>query len=317
MFTDKLVAQIPSSVEGTVREVYYEIDDVIPVGSVILDLEFNDEGVEEDTGPYQMSAAIPAALHEKVETIIERPKGGKAIASPAARHRAKSLGIEISKVQGTGHSGRVTKEDIVAFSKGLSLTKVIPSKTQTIQTPKASTPPPAPLTGITNEDQVKKIGGVKKGMTKTMTESLKVPIFGFSDDYEASNLIKMRKEMKKQYEKLTMLPFFIKALSIGMKEFPLMNINVSPETDDDGYIKEYVIKGDHNFSVAIDSPHGLLVPVVRQIQNLSILEINDCLRELRDKAGAGTLGAADFADSTFSVSSVGNLGGKYFVPTIL
>ena len=154
-------------------------------------------------------------------------------------------------------------------------------------------------------------------MTKTMTDALSIPFFVYQDDYEVGSIIKLRKELKKTNKNLTMLPFFLKAMSLAMQEQPLMNINVNPETDDQGYIKEYVIKKDHNFAVAIASPHGLVVPVIKKIQEKSILQINQALIGLRDKAESGSLGAEDFADGTFSVSSVGNLGGKYFVPTIL
>ena len=114
-----------------------------------------------------------------------------------------------------------------------------------------------------------------------------------------------------------MLPFFIKALSLAMNEFPIVNSLVNPELDGEGYIKEYVIKKDHNFAVAIDSDHGLTTPNIKAINNQSILQINQGLRELIDKVKSNQLTAADFDDATFSVSSVGNIGGKYFVPTIL
>jgi 2-oxoisovalerate dehydrogenase E2 component (dihydrolipoyl transacylase) len=102
-----------------------------------------------------------------------------------------------------------------------------------------------------------------------------------------------------------------------MSQYPLVNSHFNPETDEDGYIKEYVIKKDHNFSIAIDSKDGLTVPNIKKVQEKSILKINEDIIKLREKAEKGQLTAADFDDSTFSISSVGNLGGTYFVPTIL
>lgn len=102
-----------------------------------------------------------------------------------------------------------------------------------------------------------------------------------------------------------------------MLAHPEVNCNVNPETDSDGYIKEYVIKEDHNFSIAIDSKDGLTVPNIKKVQEKSILEINEELQVLREKAEKGGLTQADFDNATFSISSVGNLGGTYFVPTIL
>ncbi len=108
-------------------------------------------------------------------------------------------------------------------------------------------------------------------MTKTMTESLSIPFFVFSDGIDATHLIKLRNEMKAVHPKLTMLPFFIKACSISMTEYPIVNSLVDNELDSDGFIQRYVIKKDHNFAIAIDSKDGLTVPNIKQIQNKSIL----------------------------------------------
>ena len=174
-----------------------------------------------------------------------------------------------------------------------------------------------PLTGTTAQDQVKKIVGIKKAMTKTMTQSLSIPTFTYSDDINATALIKLRQELKQQIPGITMLPFFIKALSLAMNEFPEVNSLVDPELDDEGYIKSYVIKQDQNFAVAIDSQDGLTTPNIKQVNTKSIMQINTDLRDLVERVKSNRLTRADFDDGTFSVSSVGNIGGKYFVPTIL
>src|SRR6185437_13152328 len=113
--------------------------------------------------------------------------------------------------------------------------------------------------------RVKKIVGMKKAMTKTMTEALSIPFFTFMDEIDATELLRFRLMMKKQYKGLTILPFFIKAVSLSMKEYPLVNSQVNPETDAVGYIKEYIIKRDHNFSIAIDSKDGLTVPNIKRV----------------------------------------------------
>jgi 2-oxoisovalerate dehydrogenase E2 component (dihydrolipoyl transacylase) len=142
----------------------------------------------------------------------------------------------------------------------------------------------APLTGIVEGDTVKQITGMKKAMTKTMTEALSIPFFTFSDEIDATKLLKLRKEMKTAHPKLTLLPFFIKACSIAMLEFPLMNSHVDNDLDDNGYIQRYVIKQDHNFSIAIDINGDLTVPIVKKVQSKSILAINNDLSGLRKKA---------------------------------
>lgn len=104
---------------------------------------------------------------------------------------------------------------------------------------------------------------MKKAMTKTMTESLTIPSFTFSDEINATSLIALRKEMKVAHPKLSVLPFFIKAVSIAMLDFPVMNSHIDNDWDDDGFIQRYVIKKDHNFSIAIDSKEGLTVPNIK------------------------------------------------------
>jgi 2-oxoisovalerate dehydrogenase E2 component (dihydrolipoyl transacylase) len=175
----------------------------------------------------------------------------------------------------------------------------------------------APLTGVKPEDQVRKLTGMKKAMTKTMTESRTIPFFTFQDEIEATELMKLRQLLKKNHKNLTMLPFFVKAASLAMNDFPIVNSNFNPETDDEGYIKEYVMKKDHNFSIAIDSKDGLTVPNIKRVQEKSILQINSDIIALRERVDHGKLTAADFEDATFSISSVGNIGGTGFVPTIL
>ncbi len=96
-----------------------------------------------------------------------------------------------------------------------------------------------------------------------------------------------------------------------------MNSNINPDVDADGYIKEFIIKKSHNFAIAIDTKDGLSVPIIKNVQSKSIIQINDDIQELRERADRGGLTHEDFENGTFSVSSVGNIGGTYMVPTIL
>ena len=130
---------------------------------------------------------------------------------------------------------------------------------------------------------------MKKAMTKTMTEALNIPFFTFQDEIDATDLMQLRLLIKKNYPNLTLLPFFIKAASLAMQKNPEVNLNVNPDVDSDGYIKEYVIKKDHNFSIAIDSKDGLTVPNIKKIQEKSILQINEELIQMRERVEKGLL----------------------------
>lgn len=100
---------------------------------------------------------------------------------------------------------------------------------------------------------------------------------------DATSLISLRKELKASIPDLTFIPFFIKAISLAMNEYPIVNSVVDPELDSEGYIKEYVIKNDHNFSVAIDSKDGLTTPNIKQVNRKSILDINENMRDLIER----------------------------------
>lgn len=203
-------------------------------------------------------------LKEDIISHMEGQTVEKVRSTPAVRAFAKQNGLDINQIKGTGNNGRVSREDVRTFMAG-------PTTAGTsVSAPSSSVAQP-PLTGVTQGDQVKKISGIKKAMTKTMTQALTIPTFTYSDDIDASKTMAMRKELKAVYPDLTLLPFFIKALSLAMNEYPIINSVVNPEVDGEGYIKEYVIKEHHNFAVAIDSDHGLTTPVLKDIDNMSIL----------------------------------------------
>lgn len=303
-----------------IKEIYFNSDDVCPVGSTLADIEVVEDGesqvvTQDDKAkqkgvPAQHEPSVPKGRIGIISSNF-RASGEQVLSTPATRHYAKKLGVDITEVTGSGKGGRVMKEDIDTY-----LNKASDSSSKGTSAQK-STPKQDPLTGVSGSDQVKRIGGITKGMTKTMTDALNIPFFVYQDEYNATKLMQLRKELKGTYKNLTLLPFFIKAISLGLRNYPVMNINVNPDTDEDGYIYEYVIKHDHNIAVAIDSPSGLVVPVIKQVQNKSILDINEEMLQLRDKAASGKLTMDDYSGGTFSVSSVGNLGGTYFVPTIL
>jgi 2-oxoisovalerate dehydrogenase E2 component (dihydrolipoyl transacylase) len=282
-----------------------EVEDGAPLQEKPKNAESSSSSSSEDEGNAS-NQRTPLAPNPKLEE-----SNNKALATPAVRSIARRHGIDISHVKGTGKDKRVMKEDILAFinNKGQAAPESKPASTNQVKM--------TPLSHVRPEDQVKKLTGIKKAMTRTMTESRSIPFFTFSDEIDCTALLKLRQQIKQSHKSLTILPFFVKAASIAMNEFPIINSNFNPETDADGLIQEYVIKRDHNFSIAIDSKDGLTVPNVKRVQDKSILQINSDIANMRERVDAGKLVAADFEEATFSISSVGNIGGTYFVPTIL
>jgi len=156
-----------------------------------------------------------------------------------------------------------------------------------------------------------------------MTKSNNIPSFLYTDDFNFDNLIKLRADINnsnksdKSQVKLTFMPFVIKAVSLSLKEFPEINSFSSDKRDDQNIITEFTIKKDHNISIAMDTPNGLLVPNIKAVQTKSVFRIQKDLTELRDKALSLKLSSSDLSDGTFSISNIGPVGGKVLAPCIL
>lgn len=144
----------------------------------------------------------------------------------------------------------------------------------------------------------------------------KIPHFAYSDEIDMTNLMGFRDQLKDVAKengvaKLTFMPFCIKAASIALSKYPILNSSLDLETE------SIVYKGAHNISVAIDTPQGLVVPNVKNVQNKNIIEIAQDLNDLIERGRKGTLGPQDFADGTFSLSNIGVIGGTYTHPCIM
>lgn len=146
-------------------------------------------------------------------------------------------------------------------------------------------------------------------MTKTMTQANSIPSFLFTEELDVDKLVKLRKEVNstpnKNDVKITFTPFFIKALSLALNEFPILNTVVNPNLGSDGYIFEYTLKADHNITVAIDSPDGLVVPNIKRVQNKSVKEIQKDLNLLVERSKNRKLTNDDLTNGTFSCSNIG------------
>lgn len=148
-----------------------------------------------------------------------------------------------------------------------------------------------------------------------MTNALKIPHFGYKDELELSKLIETRKELNSfaaKYDiKLSFMPFFLKATSLALLEYPQLNASVDENCDN---LLQY---SSHNISLALDSPQGLIVPNIKNIQNLSLLQIASELNRLMSLGAAGKLGQNDLSDGTFTLSNIGSIGGTYAFPVLM
>lgn len=228
------------------------------------------------------------------------------LATPAVRHMVKEHKLKIEDIEGTGKEGRVLKEDVQRHAEAAK---------QTVgATSSAATPIPQPLM----EDRVQALTPNQSGMFKQMTKSLSIPHFLYTDSVDFSNLTSMRKKYnagREKTDRITPLPVIIKAISLTFEQFPLLNSHL--DTTSNLSKPQIVLKGSHNIGVAVDSPSGLLVPVIKNVQNHSIASLAQEITRLATLARNGKLSSADLNGATFTVSNIGSIGGTAVAPVIV
>lgn len=255
------------------------------------------------------SRAQPDAI--RASPVVQTGKHA-ALATPATRHLSKELGVEISHVPGTGKDGRVTKEDILKFSA---------ERQQ--QPPAPPQPSPAPSTPQqTQLETPHPLTRTQEIMLKTMTRSLTIPHFLYADEVDLTSLVALRQRLNtllpsplSTVTKLSYLPFILKAVSLALHQHPILNARVDTTTNPTR--PTLIYRSQHNIGVAMDTPQGLLVPVVRDVGNLNVLAIAAELSRLQALAAAGRLAPGDMSGGTITVSNIGSIGGTYLSPVIV
>jgi len=307
VMTDKAMVEIPAKSDGVIEKLYYAKGEIAIVHKPLFAIAV-EGGTETVSAPTVEVSATPATTESKpvpaVELEIAAPNSKKrAVASPAVRRMAREMNIDIRNVVGSGDKGRVYKKDLTAHQQGTVTT----SASQTVLAPVAET--------VSAGNRVEPIRGVKAAMAKAMQDSVStIPHFTYSDEIDLTAIVKLRKQLKPKYEKegikLTMMPFFMKAMSLAIKQFPIMNSQ--PNAD----CTELTYFDDHNIGMAVDSKVGLLVPNIKTCQNKSIKEIAQDVMAMTDKAREGRLSPEQLKGGTISISNIGALGGTTATPII-
>ncbi|EPB67099.1 2-oxo acid dehydrogenase acyltransferase [Ancylostoma ceylanicum] len=297
--SDKAAVTITSRYDGVIKKLHFNVDDVARVGQPLVEIEVA-EGVAEEKAeePAKAPAPPPAAQQEQHVTT------GKVLATPAVRRVAIENKVDLKKVKGTGKDGRVLKEDVLKFL-GQVKEDYYPGTTNIRSSPafggRGALKEYAPLT----EDRVVPIRGYTRAMIKTMTDALKIPHFGYDDEVCADALIAIRKELKEMASergvKLSYMPFFIKAASLALLEFPSLNASV------DEKLENVIYKASHNICLAMDTPGGLVVPNIKNCEQRSIFEIAAELLRLQEDGKREKISREDLAGGTFTISNIGNL----------
>lgn len=298
--TDKMVAELPSPCTGTVKEIMIKTGETVQVGTSLISIE-SDTVRQTEQRSQQETKVTTVGKESKVKA---KPPAfttyNRILAAPYTRKIARENNINIEDVPPSDPSGRITEEDVHRFIKGDQ--KVQEPSKQIVSEPKISqdnSPDEIPFRGI------------RKQIAKKMTKSLfTIPHVTHFDEVNMTNLFKMRDEMKKSGDSVSISAFFIKALVIALKEFPIFNA----ELDEDN--ERILLKKNYHIGIATDTENGLLVPVVHDADKKSIKEIHLEVKRLIEGATTGNLKPSDMQNSTFTMSNVGPLGSTGATPII-
>ncbi len=323
METDKVVADIPSPKTGVLTNLYGKVGETIHVGDALVEIEIEGikgeksleevakgsdiEAVEEEgagvVGTIEV-AGNNALLSSSTEGITEETSDTRAtktriLATPVSRNVAREYGIDIDKVTGTGPAGRIMKEDIIKYAES--------SKSSTVKT--TSVVSDEPLVEIEPMSQIRKT--IAKNMIRSKLNAAHMSVF---EEVEISELDRVRKKYKAKYSeqgiKLTYLAFIIKATAFALKKFKALNSEMDMDAGN------MIFKKYYNIGIAVDTDKGLVVPVIKNADKLSIIEIAKEIQTLSERARNNQLKMEDFKDGTFTITSYGSIGGKFAVPVI-
>ena len=283
--TDKAIVEVPSPKKGKVLKINKDIGEIAKVGEVLMTISEAGEAVEEKPKEERpKSVSVVGVLPEEEDEGI--------LAAPAVRALAKELGVKLEPIKGSGPGGSITKDDVAEASEK----------------------------GKKTEDQYGAIErlaikGLRRTIAKNLIASQKTTAFVTGmDEADITELWNLReKEKKALLDKgmhLTFLPFFIKAVHHALTEHPLLNASV-----DEGR-EEIIIKKYYNIGVAVDTPDGLMVPVIKGVNKKTILELASEIQGLSQKAKERKVKLEDIKGSTFTITNYGHFGGTFATPII-
>jgi pyruvate dehydrogenase E2 component (dihydrolipoamide acetyltransferase) len=225
----------------------------------------------------------------------------RVLATPSTRRLARELGVDISKITGSGPGGRVTDEDVKGFQEA-------PPKPPEVTQPEA-----APETKAL-EERIP-IKGIRKTIGERMVKSLfSAPHVVSMDEADVTELVSLREKEKKRAEekgvKLTYLAFIVKAATVALKQHPYLNASLDPQKN------EIVLKHYYNIGIAVDTPEGLMVPVIKNADQKSIMELAKETEELAEEARSRKIKLSDLKGNTFTITNIGSIGGLFSTPII-
>lgn len=318
--TDKAAVEIPSPYAGVLATVHVKEGQTVAVGQPIV--TFDDgapAGKAAAPAPAAKAAPTPAAPVASAASIA--PAKTTAAAAPAVRKLARELNVNIDTIAGTGPGGRVTKEDVeaAASGRGAAAPASISPATGGPVVQHRPQAPAGPAPGIADADKwgpVRRVplSQIRKTIATQMARSAyTIPHVTHCDEADITELEKLRKQLNDATggdPKLTVLTFVIRALCIALRKHPIFNASF----DDQG--GQIIYKDYINLGIAVDTERGLIVPVIRNADQLNLRGIADALRSIADRVRTNQFGIEDLRGGTFTLTNVGALGGTFSTPII-
>jgi pyruvate dehydrogenase E2 component (dihydrolipoamide acetyltransferase) len=329
VMTDKATVEIPAPAAGRITRILAKEGETVPVGKVIFSLTSGAAAPAAKTqAPRELVAAAAASPAAPATAPAVAPATGaapaiaaraptisrvdeKVLAVPSARRLARELGIDLASVPGTGRSGIVRRADVEGFAaSGTTASAAAPASRE------AAARPSAPVSIAAGERETRTpFRGVRRKIAEAMVRSKDTAAhFTVVEEVDVTDLVKLREQAKalgaESNVKVTFMPFIMKATALALAKFPELNGHL------DEAKQEIVTYGYVNLGIAADTPNGLIVPVIREVQSKGILQLAADLNELAERTRTGKVKSEELKGSTFSNTNAGNIGGILATPII-
>ncbi|MDD2708144.1 MAG: 2-oxo acid dehydrogenase subunit E2 [Verrucomicrobiae bacterium] len=313
--TGKATVEVPCTARGKVLHLLIKAGDKLKVGAPYMDLEGDSSAVSKPAPPAAVGRPAPPVAPAKIEPqknavplpAATPPASGLVAAAPSVRHLARELGVDINQVRGTGPGGRVSAGDVKSFSQQNAGTAPAANTGITI--------PPLPDFSKWGPVEKESMNGVRRATAEHMALAWsRIPHVTQHDKADITDLEKLRKKHEGKTGqpggKLTVTAILIKVVEGALKVHPKLNASI------DTVQEQVIYKKYCHIGVAVDTPRGLLVPVIRDVDKKDIFQIAAELAQLAEKARAGKLELRDFEGGTFTISNLGGIGGGFFTPIV-
>ncbi|MGO4683213.1 2-oxo acid dehydrogenase subunit E2 [Hyphomicrobium sp. 2TAF46] len=323
--SDKAAMDVPAPVQGKVAEILVAIGDKVSEGSIIIKLDTAGDAKAEApvvNGKGREKSEVPAKAErapEKTKPAEAKEGGsipppgdfGSVYASPSVRRIARDLDVDLKQIKGTGDKGRITKDDVKAYIARSSQSAAAPGAGPTTGIPEI----PAQDFSKYGPIETKPMSRLKRLTGPNLHRAwLNVPHVTNSDEADITDLEAYRKDLdataKGKGYRVTLVAFLLKASVSALKEYPDVNSSLAPGKD------ALILKRYYNIGIAVDTPDGLVVPVIRDVDRKGVLELSQELTAVSARMRDGKITPTDISGATFSISSLGGIGGTGFTPIV-